>query len=365
MSANLKATLTLILQTVLYKSRDFLKSYGEVPSQALLYVNSKFVCEFSTHSSHRLSKKDLILLQLLVECKCMPSTASRSFPPSPSKGSTCHSDSNEEETSYFGDTESECEDDSQKRRRTSSLAEVPLLHSFAKGVSGGDVFNALTFLLFLEVSKDVADLRLPFCVRVIQVTTAVVAVLICELSSRFQAKSIHSVINTLTKASSGRKERGVCDLQEFDKSSLHLKKILERNPSRSAKQLKDRLNKLIQCDIRKYCCGFVKNDLPVQVDALSSAICSSLRTFYQETVYDFEQNRLSRVTALEQVRWHVISMQSFCHEQTHLYLEYLEVKSKINMTIEPYTSVIPGLKAFVYVDRKINSLVFAAAIRKK
>src|SRR5437868_1577098 len=115
----------------------------------------------------------------------------------------------------------------------------------------------------------------------------------------------------------------------------------------------------MRCDVRKYCTGFNRIDLPTRVDALCSSVCSSLRSLYHESVYMFEMNRLKKVQLLDQFKWHVSSIQTFSMKESSLYLEYLDVKSRINMTIDPYVSIIPGLKAFLFADRKLNILVYA------
>lgn len=357
-SANLKATLTLMLQTVLSKSRLFLKLYGEVPSQALMYVNGKFTCEFSNQSTSRLSKKDLILLQLLVESKCMPKNSGIKRETTGAASST--HDEDDEEVSYFGDTESELEESTESRVRGISRFSQSVMQSISEKTAVPSMTGTSAFLLFAEGWTDGA--RLPIAVRVIKVTDVIVILLISELSTRFQAKSIHSVIATLIKAVYARHEfKGFDELHEFDKSCSHLKKILERSQTRASKQLIHHLSQLTEADIRKYCSSFAKNEMPVRVDALSSAVCSTLRMHYHENVYLFEKKRMQKVSEMEQVRWQMMSMQSFAQEQTRLYMEYLEVKSKVAMTPEPHAALVPGLRAFVYVDRRINTIVWAVA----
>lgn len=347
-----------MLHTIMSKSRLFLKLYGEVPSQALLYVGGKYTCEFSNQFSSRLSKKDLILLQLLVECKCMPNNG-RSQTSAGIKSSSQEED--DEEVSYFGDTESEQDQSTESKFREITVLTQLMTQSFSENMAPSSVTGGSSFLLFAEGYKN-GGARLPIAVRVIKVTDVIVILLVSELSTRFQAKTIHSIISTLIKAVYARQDlSGFDDLYEFDKSCSNFRKILERSRTRASRQLMSRMSQLTQADIRKYCSGFTKSEMPVKIDALSSAVCSSLRAHYHENVYQFEKKRMQKVSEMEQVRWHLMSMQTFAQEQTRMYSEYLEVKSKISMMTEPYTTVVPGLRAFVYVDRRINTMIYAVA----
>lgn len=420
--------MTMILQDILSDSRDFFRSYGEVPSQALMYVNQKLACDFSGQSSNRLSKKDLIMMQILIEShfplvQKLPKKLSQK-----KQSISCifeHEIPNnfDEDVDYFGDTESEYESETtsvspqtsstrssppKKQSRDSidlgleaALDDVPSTPSCCSSMSS-------SFLLFLEGSHYLysSPSRTPSCVRVIKITDSVLIVIISELSSRFIARSIHSVLSTLNKVLYSRQDfQGSADLHDFSKAADHLRLTLERRsssptpfcsrhraspclsvstprshrshsfnsgrqhhmvspPGQTAVKILRDLKDLLSLDIKKYCNSFNRVELPTRIDALCSSVCSSLRSLYNECVFLTEINRIDRVQSLEPVRYHLMTMQSVALNESSVYIEYLTVKSQINMTVDPYISIIPGLKGFLYTDRKLNTLVYAFADSK-
>lgn len=552
----------MILQAILSLSRDFLKNFGEIPVLGLLYENGKLVADYSNQPSGRLSRKDMVLVQLLVEgvISRHQSTASSSQV-SPAGTSSAHlhrhssHNSNDisfiasplgrryarfnsfpsppdqeviddEEQSYFGDTEDafgdevsttattstnssskasvvkssvtihvspsattpiksnsnlthhhhhhqqhhhhhqqqqhvsdhrastpgpriKLESPLESRGRSTSLYNPSTLSSplastkSTTNASTGNGFNSspskhhrhhrhfssvqleltdlvsssyccanshqhspfvvdqsransqLTnaFLLFLEpltrssanvsnsasfsssyssfsassnASCPCANLRLPYCLRVLRVTSSLVLVTVSELSTRFVARSIHVILDTFSKLLYSRASDHPCpslhQMTEFERACTHLHRIFENSPKN--KLLADRLLSLVESNqVKKF---FHKSlDLPLKLDALASSLSSSLRDLYHEMVYSFEQCRISKVSHLEQVQLHHASCQALIRERACLYLEYISVKSMINMRLDPYVTLIPGLKGFVYIDRKFNCVIHALASQPK
>lgn len=517
----------MILQAILSLSRDFLKNFGEIPILGLLYENGKLVSEFSNQPSGKLSRKDMVLVQLLLEGVISRNQSQSTSQVSSSATSTSNSKRypsqntlndlpfvasplgrryhrfnsfpsppdqevvDDEEQSYFGDTEDAFGDEIasttttansttpvkstanksngsginttttktnfnvndrsstpsrirlesplESRGRSTSLyvsstpsSSIPQKSTTASSPSkyhrhhrhfssvqleltdlisssyccansqqhspfvvdqsraNSQLTNA--FLLFLEpltrssnspsnastfsssyssssssyASCPCANLRLPYCLRVLKVTSSLVLVTISELSTRFVARSIHVILDTFSKLLYSRTTDHPCpsihQMAEFERACTHLHRLFE-NSSKN-KLLADRLLGLVETNqVKKF---FYKTlDLPLKLDALASSLSSSLRDLYHEMVYSFEQCRISKVSHLEQVQLHHASCQSLIRERAALYLEYISVKSMINMRIDPYVPLIPGLKGFVYMDRKFNCLIHALASQPK
>ena len=326
-----------------------------------MFVGGKFTSEFSSQCSCRISKRDLILLQILLESKCLPKAYSHK-----ANGSNGRSLVNDgEDLDYFADTESDMDSTESSRSRRDLRPTTELNHLPDIMIPLTSIQNAPSYLLFLENSKDVPDLRLPYCVRIVKLSETVVILILSELTSRFVARSIHSILRILTGALCERNNfNGLNEFPEFERSCNSLKKVLERNGTKASKQLIDRIGLLINSGFRKYCTAFSTTDLPIRIDALASSVCSTLRDYYNECVFQFESSRMKKISGLEQVRQQMEFVRIFSREQSSLYIEYLEVKSKINMTVEPYVQVVPGLKAFVYIDRKVNTVVYASVDHK-
>ena len=412
--------MTMILQGILSESRDFLRSYGEVPSQTLLYVNQKLTCEFSPQASGRLSNKDLILMQILIESQFRRSKSTKNKGGGTfGKRSVSDTDANniqeEDDADYYGDSESEYESEATTASPARSTPPKQSRESIDLGLDAilDDMpmsplsYSSISssFLLFLESCPHMysSPSRTPSCVRIIEMNESVLAVIVSELSSRFISRSIHLVLSILNKVLFCRQDfQGVSDLHDFNKAVDHLQQILERKsssptpfcsrhpastclssspstprshllslnrhsrhhsspgpPSPTSRQTLQMLKDLVTLDVRKYCNSFNRVELPARIDALCSSVCASLRALYNEAVFSFELNRMTRIQSLEQVRCHLLSIQSFALEQSALYLEYLTVKAQVNMTVDPYVSIIPGLKAFLYTDRKTNVIAYA------
>lgn len=517
----------MILQSILGLSRDFLKNFGEIPVTSLLYENGRLLADVSSQPCGRLSKKDTILVQLIIEgvfyrarnssstnntsatsqcdtsfvnshrfsshvdgdvsiiasplCRRYARFNSFASPPEKATSQSIDADADDDidddednddgddEQSYFGDTEDAFADEgmassfssaklpsssnyllatssmkvpgdqiesspsleSRSRGRAHITASSPTLNTQCKDKNVfGDkncpssskqhrhhrhfssvqleptdlMFSSYccnnsqshspfvldqsrinshqtnAFLFFLEPltrssvglssanyssSCSCATLRLPYCLRVFKVTSSLALVTVSELSTRFLARSIHVILDTLSKLLYSREDDSCSkshQMIEFDRACSHLHRIFEK--SLKHKLLAYRLHNLMKSgQVRKY---FNKNvDLPLQLDALSSSLSASLRDLYHEMVYSFEQVRISKVSHLDQVQVHHANCQALIRERASLYLEYISVKSLINMRLDPYVSLIPGLKGFVYIDRKLNTVIHAVAPEPK
>lgn len=303
-----------------------------------------------------------MLMQIFVESQFFRKIETRSITRSSSYQGNSGSSPMDDDTEYFGDTESDYESEatSTKSRRKSDSENIPPDVFFDDNSSSSVDTPPSGFLLFLEGSKNNAICRSPVCVRVVKVTESIIVFIISELSTRFLSRSIHCILTTLTRVLFSRQDlNGFSELHDFEKACHQLKTLFERSPTKFSRQSLQRLNDLIKCDVRKYCTGFSRTELPTRIDALCSSVCSSLRSFYHEEIYAFESNRLKKVQMLEQFKCNILSLQTFSLREASLYTEYLEVKSKINMTIDPYLQIVPGLKAFIFVDRKLNILIYA------
>lgn len=150
-------------------------------------------------------------------------------------------------------------------------------------------------------------------------------------------------------------------LSEFDSSLSKLIKTLSllKVKSNPVLTLYNKLNDLSNSEIRKYILSIDNQDLPLKLDSLCSTICSLLRVVYGEKIFTHYQVAVARLNENPKMRLKLLDIKNMCNKVALDYGDFLTVKAQRNTSINAFTDSIPGLIAFIYVDRSTNEFVFA------
>lgn len=348
LSPNIQSMFTRLLQYVLSNSRDFLANFNEHPNYCLMFMHRKLVSQYSCRNAIRLSKKNMILITLLVEA-----INSLSDYQSETTENLLFSDAEEEEAmEYFGDNDDSDREDERVSSPSSTRSHKKSSFSNESPVKIClDDLPCQSHIVFLAKGES-SDILHPFCARVFSISSSLRLVLLSELRSSELAASIHTILDFLNCVQYNKSElNGFVSLHKVERSFQKLKLNLKEKNCRPVMKL---LERLLKSDLRKICLELEeRSELPAVVEALCSSICASLREIYHNHVYLKELYRLECDADSKVLTAFWDSLRIYCEQRVADYVDYLEVKSERNMTVEPYLSIVPELVAFIYVDRQV------------
>lgn len=268
------------------------------------------------------------------------------------------STSEEEIDTYFGDNDDSEEENSEQTSPSRSSISRRTSQSFKVEFEEEDVMPFDCRLVFLTLS-DTCDSLVPFLVRIIKVSDSLNLLVLSESPSAEVAISIHNSLDVLYCAQYSKSElSGFISLHKLEHSFAILNKVFKK--SKRAKNLSKAIDDLIGSDFKLTCLELEVRELPTVIEAKCSALCDSLRRIYLSMVYFEELSRLEDAEKDKEHTAHLDSLRIYCEQRVADYVEYLQVKSKRNMTLEPFLEIVDSLVAFVYVDRCRNEIVYAS-----
>lgn len=142
---------------------------------------------------------------------------------------------------------------------------------------------------------------------------------------------------------------------------LNNEKNTKRNQQNfmTIKLLKQKLDKFMKSDFRKYVVGISNKQKNYQLnsylDALASSISIQLKILADQMIFEHHHNQLELFKQLTINKLSKLK-KNFLY-QLRDYLYFIFVKSKRNIPIQPYCNLIPNLVAFIYIDRNSNEFV--------
>ncbi|KAI1307263.1 hypothetical protein HDE_00847 [Halotydeus destructor] len=217
-------------------------------------------------------------------------------------------------------------------------------------------FNS--FVVYLKASET-SDILLPYCAVIIRISSSLTLALLSELHVADFTCAVQVVLQTLNNIQYFKSElKGFLSLHKLERAIIKIKAYLKFNQNKS---LIKSLDRLLQPDFKKCLLSLEKTELPSMIEALCSSTCSSLRDVYKNLVHlNMRETLLSRYDDKEVIA-HLDSLRIYCERRTRDYIDYLEVKTERNMTIEPFMEVSPNLLAFLYIDRVKNEVIYASS----
>lgn len=223
-------------------------------------------------------------------------------------------------------------------------------------------------LIFLHSYIDRTNL-VPFLIRFMRINNELLIVTLSELPSTFlyyYTNKLLILFNGLQY--SNPKYYGFQPLNQLESSIKKMQNCLdfignEKNSKRNqqnAKLLKQKIDKFMKSDFRKYVIGVGKNfQLSSYLEALVSSICVQLKELTNSMIFTHHHNQLNVFRSITINKLSKLK-KSFIY-QLRDYLTFIWVKSRRNVPIEPYCNLVSNLVSFIYVDRNVNEFIFSAS----
>ena len=222
-------------------------------------------------------------------------------------------------------------------------------------------------LIFLHSYIDRTNL-IPFLIRFMRINNEIIFVSLSELPSTFLYYYTNKLLIFFNGLQySNPKFYGFSPLNQLENSIKKMQTCIEfiindndkRRNIQNAKLLKQKLDKFMKSDFRKYLL-MVSNksfQLSSRLEALVGAICVQLKEIANQMIFKHHHEQLNT--------FHLITInklsklkKSFLF-QLRDYLSYIWVKSKRNLPIEPYRNLVSNLVLFIYVDRNRNEFIWS------
>ena len=224
-------------------------------------------------------------------------------------------------------------------------------------------------LVFLHSYIDRTNL-IPFLVRFMRLNNEMLFVSLSELPSTF----LYYYTNKLLLLFNGLqysdpKFYGFSPFNQLENSIRKMQTCLDfivngnekqanKRNTQNARSLKQKLDKFVKSDFRKYVLSVQNYQLSSYLEALTGSICLQLKELSNTMIFTHHHAQLNTFRSITINK--LSKLKKVFLYQLRDYLTFIWVKSRRNIPIDPYRNLVTNLVLFIYVDRNRNEFVWSS-----